>query len=82
MIKINEIERSQGRLLTLDRSGCHKSFSDAVGSLLGELEDTELSRIRKRRQQDPKNLSATLEAIVADLYAAYLLKMLVYWPQN
>lgn len=70
MSEIAEIERNHGRLLTLDRKGCHKSFSDAVDYLLGGLEDAEPSRIRKRRQQDRANLRATLEAVLADLYAA------------
>ena len=72
MSEIAEIRRGHSRLLIWDRKGCHRNFSDVVGYLLGELEDTEPPRTRKRRQQDRENLRATLEAVVAELYAAYL----------
>jgi hypothetical protein len=66
-----DIKRETGRLLSLDRKAADVSFSKAIGHLLEELEGRE-TRKRKRKDGDRAKLKDTLEAVVADLYSAYL----------
>ncbi len=65
------IDRDNSRLMRLDRRGVRTPFTEAVSDLLGQLEATEVTRKRKRKGRDRNNLAVTLEAMVADLYAAY-----------
>lgn len=72
MNDLTPIDRDNSRLLKLDRKGVRVSFSLAVSDLMGQLEATEATRKRKRRGEDRASLEATLGAMVADLYKAYL----------